>query len=179
MQLASRRFEQTLYQPADNYPHYQFARETDSAIVQWKSEATDATAEQGGLYGVDHFEKFLFYRGIGNFQMPIDVKQTEEGHIFIGNDSGLEIRSAFYVEFKNGALKMSHLPKVPAKSTSQFPEPQSINIGRLSASVNRPWLEKDFTRKKPWLWSIAGTILGSWKMVVASFTWCRNRLLTN
>ncbi len=135
--LASLRFEQTLYQPADNYPHYQFARETDSAIVQWKSEATDTTAEQGGLYGVDHFEKFLFYRGIGNFQMPIDVKQTEEGRVFIGNDSELEIRSAFYVEFKNGTLKMAHLPTIPAKSTSQFPEPQSINIGRLSASVQQ------------------------------------------
>src|SRR5258708_34510897 len=43
--------------------HYGYARDTDSAIVR--------TWDQ---YGSQHFEKFLFYRGLGNFPLPTTVE---------------------------------------------------------------------------------------------------------
>src|SRR5829696_6761299 len=48
--------------PVDANDHYGRARETDSAIV----ETVDA--KQGS-----HFEKFLFYRGLGNFDLPMKL----------------------------------------------------------------------------------------------------------
>ena len=147
-QIAASRFEQTLYQPAQDFPHYQFARDTDSAILHWKGGGNDWTDEQTFSFGMDHFEKFLFYRGIGNFQMPIDVKQTEQGRVFVGNSGGLDIRSAFYVEFANGVLKMAYLPKLSARTTSQFPEAQTTDIDRLASSLQQALVAEGLFEKE-------------------------------
>jgi hypothetical protein len=48
--------------PVGKNNHYAHARETDSAIV----ETVDANRGS-------HFEKFLFYRGLGNFELPMKL----------------------------------------------------------------------------------------------------------
>jgi hypothetical protein len=42
--------------------HYQFARETDAATVQFSDRP-----------GERHDERFLFYRGLGNFTLPVTL----------------------------------------------------------------------------------------------------------
>jgi hypothetical protein len=49
--------------------HYYAARETEAAPVQVGSEK----------------EKFLFYRGVGTFPLPISAKATEEGKVLVKN----------------------------------------------------------------------------------------------
>ena len=44
--------------------HYAFARNTDSAIIRVGDTHSDANA----------YEKFLFYRGVGNFSLPVKVQ---------------------------------------------------------------------------------------------------------
>src|SRR5439155_25669005 len=57
--------------PTAGGDHYGFARETDSALVHAR---LPADAKQSDVPSGDFFEKFLFYRGIGNFSLPISVQ---------------------------------------------------------------------------------------------------------
>ncbi|MGB7923675.1 MAG: hypothetical protein WCF57_10565 [Pyrinomonadaceae bacterium] len=56
--------------------HYYPARETDAATVQTRSAA-----------GLTEHEKFLFYRGVGNFDLPVSVRLEGES-VVIRNVSG-------------------------------------------------------------------------------------------
>jgi hypothetical protein len=58
--------------------HYFAARDTDSAFVQ--ADSLSSTNLQPEL------EKFLFYRGVGNFTTPLSVQMDAGGTITIGNN---------------------------------------------------------------------------------------------
>lgn len=67
---------------ADYNNHYGYARQTDSALVHIHRPADPKNpfVEQG-----DHFEKFLFYRGIGDFKLPIKVQALGKGQALVNN----------------------------------------------------------------------------------------------
>lgn len=58
--------------------HYFAARETDSAYVQ--ADSLSVSNSQPEL------EKFLFYRGVGNFTTPLSLHMDARGTITLGND---------------------------------------------------------------------------------------------
>jgi len=58
--------------------HYFAARDTDSAFVQ--TDSLSPTNSQSEL------EKFLFYRGVGNFTTPLSVQMDAGGTITVGNN---------------------------------------------------------------------------------------------
>jgi hypothetical protein len=67
--------------------HYFAARETDSAYVQVpKAWPTNSGPE---------YEKFLFYRGVGNFLAPLSVKMEREGTVQVCNQGRGTIAHAF------------------------------------------------------------------------------------
>jgi hypothetical protein len=83
-----RHIEQAMLEPARGFPHYEFARETDAAIVQFR---------QGeGAAAIDHFEKFLFYRGLGNFDLPLTLSE-KDGRFTLVNSGSEPVRSVFLV----------------------------------------------------------------------------------
>src|SRR5206468_2156115 len=63
-------------EPGEN-PHYAYARETDSATIQLTDPAMTNT----------YREKFLFYRGVGNFDLPVFLTSRGEGR-FVLTHSG-------------------------------------------------------------------------------------------
>lgn len=68
--------------------HYFAARETDSAFVQAASFCpTNPTPE---------CEKFLFYRGAGNFSTPLSVSMPSEGTVSLAN-GGLQVLSHVFL----------------------------------------------------------------------------------
>ncbi len=68
--------------PAGN--PYEHARDTDSAFVR--------VAQSDG----DRFEKFLFYRGVGNFRLPVSVRATADSQkVTLINDTGETLIAAF------------------------------------------------------------------------------------
>lgn len=68
--------------PAGN--PYEHARDTDSAFVR--------AAQSDG----DRFEKFLFYRGVGNFRLPVSVRPAADGQqVTLINDTGEKLVAAF------------------------------------------------------------------------------------
>jgi hypothetical protein len=59
--------------------HYFAARETDSAFVEFSTPTEAALSE---------CEKFLFYRGVGNFATPLQVAMPSKGTVTLSNMGG-------------------------------------------------------------------------------------------
>lgn len=80
--------------PADySDNHYYAARKTDAAIVQ--------LCGTGGK--PDQQEKFLFYRGVGSFDLPLTV-QLENNRLKLTNRSKEEISRLLVFENRNGQI---------------------------------------------------------------------------
>src|SRR5262249_1355427 len=58
--------------PCDAKNHYIHARETDSALVHVHRPDPGPMGNQLIPHG-DFFEKFLFYRGVGNLDLPLEL----------------------------------------------------------------------------------------------------------
>lgn len=95
--------------------HYYPARETDGAILEVPGEKK-----------TEH-EKFLFYRGVGNFRLPLSLK-LQGGKVVIGNSTNHELPRAILFENKAGQVGFSLL-----------------NINRLETTAERPTLGKQIT----------------------------------
>ena len=85
--------------------HYAYARETDSAML----EATDR-------WGRKYYEKFLFYRGVGNFSLPLTLEARGDGEFQVSNSGTDPIESLFLVRIDGGRLRFSYAPRVEASS---------------------------------------------------------------
>ena len=77
--------------------HYFHARETDSAYVFVHRPA----ASQSGLVPAGTFsEKFLFYRGVGNFDLPLQLKSLGRDWFELFNTGKRPVQSLFLVSVK-------------------------------------------------------------------------------
>jgi hypothetical protein len=68
--------------------HYYAARTTDAAPLVVNG----------------HAEKFLFYRGVADFAVPITAQMQPDGRIRIGNTGAHELPAAILFENRNGAI---------------------------------------------------------------------------
>ncbi len=91
--------------PAASGDHYGFARDTDSALVYAKLPGDPK--QPFDVPKGDFFEKFLFYRGIGNFALPINVQAVGGGQFEVRNDGPDPIRSLFLVTAEGKELRMA------------------------------------------------------------------------
>lgn len=94
--------------PAGDNNHYRFARETDSAIVS----ASGATT---------HAEKFLFYRGVGNFTLPVKLEARGADRFAVSNSGAEPLAAAFLVENADGRLRFAFAPRI--ERTHEFTLP--------------------------------------------------------
>ena len=69
--------------------HYYAARETDAAPLQVGSEK----------------EKFLFYRGVGSFPLPLSARASQDGKIVVRNLGGTPIDGVMLFENRAGKLR--------------------------------------------------------------------------
>jgi len=79
--------------------HYFAARETDASMLQ----PGDTPAET---------EKFLFYRGIGNFSTPLRVTMKSDDGVDIANTGGDTLSHLFVLAIKNGAGSYFYVPEL-------------------------------------------------------------------
>ena len=79
---------------AENYPvesgpnHYYAARQTDASPIEVGTER----------------EKFLFYRGIGNFALPLAATLSANGDVVVKASTGQSVGSVMLFENKGGAI---------------------------------------------------------------------------
>ena len=91
-----RHVEATMVPDAAGFTHYAAARATDAAIVQVRHFPADDGTQSYVLPG-DYFEKFLFYRGVGNFELPLMVSESADGTLELTNSGTDDVRSLFLV----------------------------------------------------------------------------------
>ncbi len=76
---------------------YYAARQTDSAPL---------------TVGTQH-EKFLFYRGLAHFDVPLTARVTADGKILVSNDGATVIPSAILFENRGGRVTYRELGAIP------------------------------------------------------------------
>lgn len=81
--------------------HYGQARETDSAIVE------KVTAN-----GTSHFEKFLFYRGLGNFELPIKLVALGKDRFEVTNSAADASGALLLVRIENDRVRFTRMDPV-------------------------------------------------------------------
>jgi hypothetical protein len=93
------------------YSHYYPARETDAV-----------TLKVCGTRGVkDETEKFLFYRGIGDFDLPLTVKLKGE-QIILGNRGPNAVTNAIVFENRGGKIGFNIVPSLFGEITLARPK---------------------------------------------------------
>src|SRR5438128_1331043 len=93
--------------------HYYPARDTDAAAIQIRSEQ------------VTEYEKFLFYRGVGNFEVPLSVRPAED-KVVIKNVGDENVRKVVLFENRGGRIgyQISDLPLDPSSSEVTLSRPE-------------------------------------------------------
>jgi hypothetical protein len=74
--------------PVDGRDHYYAARDTDAAPLQVGTQK----------------EKFLFYRGVGTFSLPVSAKSVEEGNILVKNRGAGTIAGVMVFQNRQGKI---------------------------------------------------------------------------
>ncbi len=103
---------------AFNYPadysdnHYYAARETDAAPVQ-VCGSSGKPVEQ---------EKFLFYRGVGSFDLPLSVKLMND-RLSLQNRSSEEISRVIIFENRTGKIGYRLIDNFSGETVSDRPQP--------------------------------------------------------
>jgi hypothetical protein len=93
------------------YSHYYPARETDA--VQLQVCNADKTK-------IEH-EKFLFYRGVGNFNLPLNVKLVKDKVVLSENraaSQGAPVIDMVVFEKRGGRIGFRYVPKLDAGETT-------------------------------------------------------------
>jgi hypothetical protein len=127
---------------ASQYPHYALARETDSAIVRPSSNA------ENPIPFAD--EKFLFYRGVGNFEMPIRIEADEEGNWVIHNSHTRPIESIFLLDVNDGSTSLAKLDHVASLSSVKMPKPELVTRSNLNETVAKSLVAQGLYEKEAW-----------------------------
>jgi hypothetical protein len=78
--------------------HYGFAREVDATTVQITDPAMLAT----------YREKFLFYRGVGNFDLPVSLRSHGAGRFTLTHSGKTPLRYAFLMEVGDDGHTIRH-----------------------------------------------------------------------
>jgi hypothetical protein len=127
--------EATMVPAADSHQHYATARQTDSAIVQVRHQHEPGPTTSYVAPG-DYFEKFLFYRGLGNFDLPLTLTAKDDGNYSLANAGGEEIRSLFLVSVQGETIQFRRFARIGPESTLELaPAASTATINDLAQAV--------------------------------------------
>jgi hypothetical protein len=108
-------------------PYYQ-ARKTDSALLfvhrrQGEGQFPMASTDFRG----DHFEKFLFYRGAGQIDLPLKAVAFDGNRVHLRNQSQEQIRGGLVVHYDGEQLRFKAVrPVAPGEEMEvTLPAPQT------------------------------------------------------
>jgi hypothetical protein len=97
--------------------HYYAARETDSAVISMMSRQRSKP----------EVEKFLFYRGAGNFSTPLQVGLDSTGAVTATNRGGETLSGLFVLKVHDGKGSLSMLDKLlPDAGRAVMPERENV-----------------------------------------------------
>jgi hypothetical protein len=94
----------------DQADTWRFARATDSALVRTTHGRRDL------------FEKFLFYRGLGTFTLPLEVRAAgpdDHLHLILHNRGADSLQGLFAVWVQGGGIRLAALGDLPGGTTGE------------------------------------------------------------
>ncbi len=134
-QIADRRIQKFIFpalKPVGQEQTWRFARETDSALVRKTTYNTKRELEF-------QFEKFLFYRGLGTFLPPLEVRarQGEKRGLTLSlhNQGAWPLRGVFAIKVHEQTIQFAALEDLAANAThdvvadSVFVSPVRLDAG--------------------------------------------------
>jgi len=80
-------------------------------------------------------EKFLFYRGLGQFTLPIRAEVKPGAQITLANDGADPIRHLFVVHVREGRAEFTYLPDLPARGSVSVERPISPKAGNVAGML--------------------------------------------
>lgn len=131
--------------PSDkSQSHYYPARETDASPVR----------VCGG--NGTQFEKFLFYRGVGNFALPLKLRALGGDRFELQNSGKREVRGLFMIDIRQGKLRYRYYPRAGARSELTLPS-KAGSVERLAAEMVESLVAAGLYRKE------AQAMLQTWR----------------
>jgi hypothetical protein len=80
-------------------------------------------------------EKFLFYRGLGTFDLPIEARVQADGKLVLSNRGPDDLRGLFVIQVENGRAAFGEVPVIPAGSrATEVAQPLPSGAGPSTAS---------------------------------------------
>lgn len=132
----AQRFIMSAPPAASGKQHYAFARETDSALVAVNlPEPTAASPTNVPPPSGLHVEKFLFYRGVGKFDLPVRAELDQDGTVQITNLGAEPIRSLFLVNVTGEFVFRRFAAELPANGRIEMKPPVGIALEQLCEEV--------------------------------------------
>ncbi|MEL6104584.1 MAG: hypothetical protein AAFU85_01050 [Planctomycetota bacterium] len=137
--------------------HYGHARDTDSALVYVRQERDEKSFNFWNQAPPSaHFEKFLFYRGVGKFELPVAVQYDADSPRFInrGQDS---IRSIILLEVRDGKMRMNVVDEVASGSSQTFSDLRPVSEQGLADTLIQRLVAEGLYEKE------ARSMVNTWK----------------
>ena len=110
--------------------------ETDSRLLRTESPIAGGKGPET--------EKFIFYRGAGNFAAPLRVRLDHDGTVSLSNEGRYSLRHLFILKVKGERAKFTYKETLGGNRQSEisFPiesglEPIQEVVGRLGAQMER------------------------------------------
>lgn len=130
-----------------NEQHYAAARETDSALVHYREKAD----------GPSYFEKFLFYRGVGKFQLPITV-QFEGNQTVLRNSGAQPITSAILIDVRDEKIQAMQISNIQAGQSVPFGQLRPVDSDQLAKMVRECLVAEGLYEKE------AASMVATWQL---------------
>ncbi len=114
--------------PDQSGGHYFAARATDASLIRVSSDTN------GGF----EREKFLFYRGVGDFPTPLRVTADAGGVITLANSGRDPLTHLYLIKLHDGRGSFSYVEQIPAGEHQSLPvEPltSELPVGELAQSI--------------------------------------------
>ncbi len=139
-----------IYPDADGN-HYDAARHTDSALVHIRLNPVEPQADSMASRAPtgDYFEKFLFYRGIGKFDVPVTVTSNNERTLKVTNHGKEVLRGAIVYRMHGETLTYGMVPDIQAGETVSVAEPhRPIDLDTLSELMRQELVDAGLYEKE-------------------------------
>ncbi|MBI1344685.1 hypothetical protein GC163_00200 [bacterium] len=146
--------------PSDNgYGHYGAARETDSALVAVNLPAA-AKPTGKDIFSATlpppsglHVEKFLFYRGVGKFELPLQAQVDTSGRVQVTNTGTEPIQSLFLIDVqgprhKLRILRSAHPAIAPAGTVTLELGKETLSLAELKQEVQQALVAEGLFEKE-------------------------------
>jgi hypothetical protein len=121
---------------APSAAHYQYARETDAATVQL-----------AGQKGETYQERFLFYRGLGNFKLPLTLTALGNDHFQLYNAGEKPIRFALLLNITDQRARFTVYSDIQGRQPMALPA-ETVSIDQVGSAITRALIAEGLYEKE-------------------------------